>query len=184
MHVMTQVLKGGDGPHLPHGLSLVNTYNKVISGSKQVVVVLKNLMVMPITIAKGIKITQVVAANAVPPVQVAPRNLEELDELQGIQETKTLVERQREVSLQQLDLSHLEGWSKANQVATHTLLAEYHDVFSLEPREIGCTNLAKHEIRVDDKPFNEQFQRIAPPMLDEVWAHMKEMLETGTICPS
>ena len=34
MHVMTQSLKGGDGPHLPHGLSVVNTYTKVISGSK------------------------------------------------------------------------------------------------------------------------------------------------------
>ena len=34
MHVMTQALKGGDGPHLPHGLSVVNMYTKVISGSK------------------------------------------------------------------------------------------------------------------------------------------------------
>ena len=41
MHVMTQSLKGGDGPHLPHGLSVVNTYPEVISGSKQVAVVMK-----------------------------------------------------------------------------------------------------------------------------------------------
>ena len=34
IHVMTQSLKGGDGPHLPHSLSVVNTYTKVISGSK------------------------------------------------------------------------------------------------------------------------------------------------------
>ena len=34
MHVMTQSLKGGDGSHLPHGLSVVNTYTKVISRSK------------------------------------------------------------------------------------------------------------------------------------------------------
>ena len=33
MHVMTQSLKGGDGPHLPHGLSVVNAYTKMISGS-------------------------------------------------------------------------------------------------------------------------------------------------------
>ena len=44
VHVMTQSLKGGDGPHLPHGLSVVNMYTKVISGSKRVVVVVKNLM--------------------------------------------------------------------------------------------------------------------------------------------
>ena len=41
MHVMTQSLKGGDGPHLIHGLSVVNTYTKVISGSKQVAMVVK-----------------------------------------------------------------------------------------------------------------------------------------------
>ena len=34
MNVMTQSLKGGDGPHLPHGLSLVNMYTEVISVSK------------------------------------------------------------------------------------------------------------------------------------------------------
>ena len=34
MHVMTQSLRGGDGPHLPHGLGVVNTYTEVISGSK------------------------------------------------------------------------------------------------------------------------------------------------------
>ena len=55
MNVMTQVLKGGDGPHLHHGLSVVNMYTIVISGSKQVVVVVKNLMAVLITIAKGVK---------------------------------------------------------------------------------------------------------------------------------
>ena len=85
MHVMTQSLKGDDGPHLPHGLSVVNTYTEVISGSKQVAVVVKNLMAAPITIAKGVKVTQVIAAKMVPPVKVSPGTLEELDEIQGIQ---------------------------------------------------------------------------------------------------
>ena len=105
--------------------------------------------------------------------------------MQGIQQTKMSVERRREVLFQQLDLSGLEGWSEGNQVAAHALLAEYHDIFSLEPGELGCTNLAKHEIRVvDNEPFKEQFQRIPPPMVDKVWAHVKEMLEVGTIYPS
>ena len=86
---------------------------------------------------------------------------------------------------QQLDLSGLEGWFDENQVATQALLAEYHDIFSLQPRELGSTDLAKHEIRLfDDKPFKERFQRIPPPMVDEVWTHMEEMLEVDTICPS
>ena len=90
-------------------------------------------MAIPIIIAKGVKVTQVVAANAVPPVEVVPGALEELDEVQGIQQTKMSVERRREVLFQQLDLSGLKGWLEENQAAACTLLAEYHDIFSLEP---------------------------------------------------
>ena len=53
MHTMTRALKGSDGPHLPHGLSVVNTYTAVIYKHKQVAVVVKNLMAMLITMAKG-----------------------------------------------------------------------------------------------------------------------------------
>ena len=92
---MTQALKRGDGPHLPHSLSVVNTYTKLISRRKQVVVVVKNLKAILITIAKGIKLTQVVAVIAMPLVEVAPRTFEELDAVQGIQQTKMSVERGR-----------------------------------------------------------------------------------------
>ena len=34
MHVMTQILRGGNEPHLPHRLSVVNTYTEVTTGSK------------------------------------------------------------------------------------------------------------------------------------------------------
>ena len=37
---------------------------------------------------------------------------------------------------------------------------------------------------VDDEPFKEQFQRIPPPMDDEVRVQVKEMLEVGAIWPS
>ena len=43
------------------------------------------------------------------------------------------VERRKEVFLQQLDLPGLEGWSEANQTAAHSLLAQFHDIFLLEP---------------------------------------------------
>ena len=95
--------------------------------------------------------------------------MEELDGVQGIQQTKIMVERRREVLPQQLDLSRLHKWSVANQTAAYALLADYHDNFSFEPGELGCTNLAKHKIRViNDELFKEQFQRIPPPMVDEI----------------
>ena len=51
MHVMMQSLKWGDGPHLPHSLSVLHTYTKVTTGRKQVAVIVKNLMAILITIA-------------------------------------------------------------------------------------------------------------------------------------
>ena len=167
MHVWTQSLRGGDGPHLPHSLSVVNTYTKVISGSKQVAVVVKNLIAILITIAKGVKVTQVVAVNVLPPVKVTPGTLEKLGEIQGIQWTKMMIEWRKELLFQQLDLSGLDKWSDGNQVAAWALLAEYHNIFSLEPEEFGCMDLAKHKIRVvDDEPYKERFWRIPPPMVD------------------
>ena len=66
------------------------------------------------------------------------------------------VEQRKELLFEQLDLSGLNKWSDGNQAAAQALLAEYHDINSLEPGELGCMDLAKHEIRVvDDKPFKE-----------------------------
>ena len=40
---------------------------------------------------------------------------------------------------------------------------------------MDCTDLEKHEIKVtDDEPFEERFQRIPPPIVDEVHSHLKE----------
>ena len=43
--------------------------------------------------------------------------------------------------------------------AAHWLLAKYHDVFSLDPAELGCTHSMEHIIKVtDDTPFKEWFR--------------------------
>ena len=117
-------------------------------------------MTILITIAKGIKVTQLVAMNVVPPVRLTLRTLERLDKIQGSQHMRMSVEWRKETLFQQLDLSGLEGWSEGHQAAAQTLLAEYHDIFSLEPGDLG-TDMVKHEIRItDEKPFKERFQRI------------------------
>ena len=70
-------------------------------------------------------------------------------------------------------------------MSVHALLTEYLDIFLLEPGEVGCTGLLKHEIRVgDDETFKERFQRIPPSMVEKLRAYMKEMLEMGIIHPS
>ena len=62
---------------------------------------------------------------------------------------------------------------------------EHHNIFSLEQNEIGCTDTAEHVIELlDTEPFKERFQRIAPPLVEEVREHIQEMLDGGVICPS
>ena len=68
-----------------------------------------------------------------PQIEITPGTLEKLDEMQGIQWTRMWVKWMREVLFQQLYLSGLEVWSDEKQVAAHALLAEYYDIFSLEP---------------------------------------------------
>ena len=84
MHMMMQALEEGDSPSLPHRLSVMTSYPEMATGSKQVAVMVKNLTATLITITKGVKITQVVAANAKPQVGVSPGMLRKLNEIQGI----------------------------------------------------------------------------------------------------
>ena len=82
-------------------------------------------------------------------------------------------------------MSGLDGWSAENQTATHALLAEHHDISSLEHEELGCTDLVKYEFKVTDKEsFKEGFHRIPPPMVDDICSHVKKILEADTIWPS
>ena len=84
----------------------------------------------------------------------------------------------------ELDLSGLDSWTLELVDVACWLLAEYHDVLSLDPAELGCTHSTEHIIKVtDDTPFKEQFRQIPPPLVEEVRNHLKEMLESGTIRP-
>ena len=100
--------------------------------------------------------------------------------------TPKLRVRQRHGKLfDKLDLSGLDSWTQELADTACQLLAKYHDVFSLDLAELGCTHSTEHTIKVtDDTPFKEQFRQILPPLVEEVRNHLKEMLESGTIRPS
>ena len=91
-----------------------------------------------------------------------PGTLEKLDEMLGIWQPKMYIEWRKEMLLQHLDWLGLEGWFGANYTSAHTLFTEYHDIFSLEPGELGCTSLAKHEIWVVECEDKKRFLSIAP----------------------
>ena len=95
----------------------------------------------------------------------------------------SLTTRQRQGKLfKELDLGRLNSWPPELAEAAHWLLAKYHNIFSLEPVELGCTHSTEHTIKVtDDTPFKESFRHTPPPLVEEVQSHLREMLESGAI---
>ena len=71
--------------------------------------------------------------------------------------TPRLTVRQRHSELfDELDLSGSDSWALELADVACWFLAKYHDVFSLDPAELGCTHSMEHTIKVmDDTPFKE-----------------------------
>ena len=93
-------------------------------------------------------------------------------------------EQRQKLLLQQLDLSGLDKWSTRSQAVAWALLVEYHNIFSLEPGELGCMDLAKHEIGLLMQTLQGEVPKNSSPMVDRDHAYVKEILEAGAICPS
>ena len=180
MHVMTHGLEK-KSPKLPLGLEILSSYATLTTGSCKVAVVIQNTTNNWLNIPKGTTIKRIESANQIPPVSEAMA----ASKPQG-EKVMTDEERQ-EALLNQLDLSGLDSWTLEVAAKAHNLLAEYHDIFSLEKNEIGHTKVAEHKIVFKDPdvaPFKECFYRIPPSQLDEVKEHLKLLLEAGAIHPS
>ena len=180
MNVMTHGLEKRS-PSLPLGIDVQIVYATLADGSNRVTVVLRNNTRDWLEIKKGMLITRMVAANEVP-------NVTNLFSAEQTKERSTLTEAERQdLLLEKLDLSGLETWPEDQAGKAHSLLKEYHDIFSLEKCDMGHTNATKHKIVLKDpdtSPFKEHFCRIPPPQLDEVREHLKMMLDAGVIWPS
>ena len=98
-------------------------------------------------------------AMAVQPVPKIPEpgSLQVQDEVCPDPQTPKLMIRQRRGRLfDVLDLSGLDLWAPELADKADQLLAEYHDIFSLDLAELGCTHKTEHTIKVtDDTPFKE-----------------------------
>ena len=136
---------------------------------------------------KGTTVARMVAANEVPEMVVAEGMVGALRTHQWAKEVCVglSVEDQRKLLLEKLELSGLDSWTEENKEKALNLLAEYHDIFTLEDREMGCTEAAEHKIEVTDtKLFKERPQNIPTGLLDEMKGHLDHMLEVGAIKPS
>ena len=177
MNVMTHGLEKRS-PSLPLGIDVQTVYATLADGSNRIMVVLRNNTRDWLEIKKGVPVARMVAANEVPKVT-------NLFSTEQTKEQPTLTETERQdLLLEKLDLSGLEAWPQEQAEQACSLLKEYHDIFSLEKRDMGHTKVTKHKIVLKDPdtpPFKERFRRIPPPQLDEVREHLKLMLDAGVI---
>ena len=184
LNVMVQALHVQDGT-LPPGITMQNTYTELRKGNKKVVVVVWNNTAYPQTLWKKTPVARAIAVQPLPET-LEPGSLPVQDKACPDPQTPKLMIRQRRGKLfDELDLSGLDSWAPKLADKACQLLAEYHDVFSLDPAELGCTHSIEHTIKVtDETPFKEQFRWIPPLMVEEVRNHLKEMLESSAIRPS
>ena len=91
-------------------------------------------------------------------------------------EPMSVMERQK--LLEKLNLDGLAHWSPRNAVVARELVLAYHNVFTLESNELGCTSAIEHKICIDtSEPCKEWFRCIPPHLLEEV--HVS--LQHGTL---
>ena len=92
------------------------------------------------------------------------------------------VAARQEKLLEKLNLDGFAHWSPGNSVAARELVLAYHDVFTFGSNELGCTSAIEHEIHIkNSESFKEWFQCNPPPLLEEVHASLRNMLEAGVI---
>ena len=95
------------------------------------------------------------------------------------------VKERRKVLFEKLKLMGLKSWMEENKEKALNLLVDYHDIFTLEDGEMGCTKAAEHKIKVmDPRPFKERLRNIPSSLLDEVKEHLDHMLNMGAIKPN
>ena len=155
INIMVQALQTNDSSLLP-GLTLQNTYTELRQGSKKVVMMVGNSMVYPQTLQKKTPVARAVVALLVPEPPKEVQLQEEGNEPQDLQNPKLTVRQRQGKLFDELDLSGLNSWPPELADTACQLLAEYHDMFSLDPMELGCTHSTEHTIKVkDDTPFKE-----------------------------
>ena len=145
-------------------------------------------MSRPIHLPQGKTVACVVASNAVPNAKPSPDLLKKLESDAPTKPSLSMEERHKLLiaALEKYGgLERLKTWPPKLAARAIRLLLQYHDIFSLEPHEIGCMDITEHDIKLlDYEPFKERFRRIAPPLVEEVRQHIQEMLDGGAICAS
>ena len=187
-HVMVMPLRagksqpGGTWPLSP-GLHVLHAYTRLKMSSNKVSVVVRNMSESAIFLKKGVHVARVVSTSLVPPTEPS-LEMEAILVSEAEREPMSVAEQQEKL-LEKLNLDGLSNWTPGNAAVAQDLVLAFHDIFALEGNELGCTIVVKHEICItDSEPFKEWFRHIPPPLLEEVYASLHDMLDTGAICHS
>ena len=190
LNVMTQAPFVKDWAHLLVGVYVVLTYSELRDGNQSVAMVLCNLTDKLVHLQAGRVVTRVLTANVIPEGKPTPELIKKFDEQDPDSVPQKLSIKERQQLLMQLlrqkgGLDELAQWTLELAQKFEQTLMEYHDIFSLDKNDIGCTDVTQHIIELlDEESFKEKFWRISPPLLDKVQEHLQEMLDGGAIHPS
>ena len=129
------------------------------------------------------QVARVVSTSPFLPMELSP----EMEAVLGMEhkwEPLSVVEQQKKI-LEKLNLDGLSNWNPQNAMVAWDLVLAFHDIFTLEGSELGCTSMVEHEIHItNSEPFKKQFRHIPPTLLEEVCASLCDMLDAGAICPN
>ena len=131
-----------------------NTYTKLRQGSKKADVVVRNNTVAdPPEENPGGQGGSCIACAQTSRGRVIAGGA---DESHNSHTSRLTVRQRHGILFDELDLSGLDSLAHKLVDTAHQLLAKYHDVFSLDPAEFGCTHSIEHMIKItDDTPFKD-----------------------------
>ena len=136
INIMSQALQTEDSCLL-QGLTIQNTCTELRRGSKKAVVVARNSTAYPQTLWKKTLVAGQSWWPHCPSHQWKPSYRGGGNEPQDPCAPKLTVRQQDGKLFDELDLSGLDSWPPEMADAACWLLAEYHNVFSLDPMELG-----------------------------------------------
>ena len=157
---------------LPGGLILSPSYQNLtpLASIQNVELEIRNMSKRDVTIPRKTTLCQVYQAT-----KVFSQNID------GIPRNTDFIPPVMEEMCKQLQET-LEP-EQVREVKEH--LNKWQEVFSLHDLDLGHTSKVKHKIQLtDNTPFKDKYRRIPPSMIDEVGAHLKEMIDLKVIRPS
>ena len=167
----------------------VPAYCSMKAFSPKVDVVINNSSSSPLVLPRGAIVSEVHAANSLPP-NLVERYYDPTMPLPDYEREgeptplpkRTLTEEQEKEFFSKLNLGALSTWEPRLQARAKEILVRHENVFSRDELDHGATSVLRHDIVLKDPtPFRERFRRIPPHLYEEVREHIDEMLRMGAI---